>query len=111
MKHLQSGYKLFSLFVFFCIGALQYSCEPPGPIEIEPGAIIDYDGNSYSTKEFGTQNLELQALILSQGVAGDMMARLLTRGTMQISGQQQSTVTYEHGAVTYTPLIPRYTGT
>ena len=40
-----------------------------------------------------------------------MMAHLVTRGTMQISGQQQSTVRYKHGGVKYTPIIPRCTGT
>lgn len=57
MKLLDVGIKFFSLLTLICIVPLQYSCEDPvgpGP-ESELGTIKDYDGNSYSTKEFGNQ--------------------------------------------------------
>jgi hypothetical protein len=55
MKRLAFSLKHSLFIVILCLAALQYSCEEDNyKREIEFGAIIDYDGNSYSTKQLGT---------------------------------------------------------
>ena len=63
MKALPAGYKYLSLFALICIVPLQYSCEDPiSRIPIELGAIVDYDGNCYSTIQLGNQRWMIKNL-------------------------------------------------